>query len=125
MLAIGEVARRSGIAPSAIRYYEKLGLVPRAERRGGKRVFGEEVLDRLALIRVAKTAGFRVTEIRALLGGLGRRTPPGPRWRRMAARKLEELEARAAEVERMKGVLEEFARCDCPTLEECCRALRR
>ena len=124
MLAIGEVARRAGIASSAIRYYERQGLVPRADRRGGKRVYGEDILDRLALIRVAKAAGFRVSEIQTLLRGLGRRTPPGPRWRALADRKVAELEARAAEVERMKRVLAVVARCQCPTLEECSRASR-
>jgi MerR family redox-sensitive transcriptional activator SoxR len=125
MLAIGEVARRAGIAASAIRYYERLGLVPRADRRGGKRVYGEDVLDRLALIGVAKAAGFRISEIQTLFRGFARRTPPGPRWRALAERKVRELEARAAEVERMKRVLDAVTRCDCPTLEECSRALRR
>jgi DNA-binding transcriptional MerR regulator len=124
MMAIGEVARRAGIAASAIRYYERQGLVPRADRRGGKRVYGEDVLDRLALIRVAKAAGFRVSEIQALLRGFGRRTPPGPRWRALARRKALELDARAAEVQRMKRVLAAVARCECPTFEECARALR-
>jgi DNA-binding transcriptional MerR regulator len=124
MLAIGEVARRAGIAASAVRYYELQGLVPRADRRGGKRVYADDILDRLALIRLAKAAGFRVAEIRTLLRGLGRRTPPGPRWRSLAERKAEELEARAAELERMKRVLAVVAGCECPTLEECSRVLR-
>jgi DNA-binding transcriptional MerR regulator len=124
MLAIGEVARRAGIAASAIRYYERQGLIPRADRRGGKRVYGEDILDRLALIGVAKAAGFRVSEIQTLLRGFARRTPPGPRWRALAERKVRELEARLAEVERMKRVLEAVTRCECPTLEACSRALR-
>lgn len=124
MLAIGEVARRAGITASAIRYYERQGLVPRADRRGGKRVYGEDILDRLALIGVAKAAGFRVSEIQTLLRGFARRTPPGPRWRALAERKAGELEARLIEVERMKRVLEAVTRCECPTLEACSRALR-
>jgi DNA-binding transcriptional MerR regulator len=124
MLAIGEVARRAGITASAIRYYERQGLVPRADRRGGKRVYGEDILDRLALIGVAKAAGFRVSEIQTLLQGFARRTPPGPRWRALAERKAGELEARLIEVERMKRVLEAVTRCECPTLEACSRALR-
>jgi MerR family transcriptional regulator, redox-sensitive transcriptional activator SoxR len=124
MFAIGEVARRAGIAASAIRYYERQGLVPRADRRGGKRVYDEDILDRLALIQLAKSAGFRVAEIQTLLRGFGLRTPPGPRWRALAERKVAELEARSAEVERMKRVLEVVARCECPTLGDCSRALR-
>jgi MerR family transcriptional regulator, redox-sensitive transcriptional activator SoxR len=124
MLAIGEVARRAGIAASAIRYYERQGLVPRADRRGGKRVYGEDILERLALIGVAKAAGFRVSEIQTLLRGFARSTPPGPRWRALAERKVQELEARRVEVERMQRVLDAVARCECPTLEACSRALR-
>jgi len=124
MLTIGEVAARSGVAASALRYYEREGLIPTADRRGGKRIYGEDILDRLALIGVAKGAGFTVAEIRTLLSGFSRRTPPGPRWRRLAEGKLLELEARIAEVERMKRVLETVTRCDCPTLEECSRAIR-
>ncbi len=124
MLTIGEVARHAGIAASAIRYYERQGLLPLADRRFGKRVYGEDILDRLALIGVAKAAGFRVSEIHTLLRGFARRTPPGPRWRALAKRKVEELDARLTEVKRMKRVLEAVTRCECPTLEACSRALR-
>jgi redox-sensitive transcriptional activator SoxR len=124
MLTIGEVAKRTGVAASALRYYEREGLIPRADRRGGKRVYSEDILDRLALIRACKGAGFTVAEIQTLLRGVGRRTPPGSRWRKLAAAKLAELEARIAEVERMKRVLESVTRCECPTLAECSRAIR-
>ncbi|MDH3686666.1 MAG: MerR family transcriptional regulator [Myxococcales bacterium] len=124
MLTIGEVARQTGIAASALRYYEREGLIPRGDRRGGKRVYNEDILDRLALIGVCKGAGFTVAEMQTLIRGFGRRTPPGRRWRKLAADKLGELEARIAEVERMKRVLEVVTRCECPTLEECSRAIR-
>ena len=124
-LPIGEVARRAGLAASAIRYYERQGLIPPPDRRGGKRVFDESVLDRLALIGVAKAAGFRVAEIQGFLRGLARTAPPGPRWRAVAERKTRELAARRAELERMERVLGAVSRCRCPTLEECARALRR
>jgi DNA-binding transcriptional MerR regulator len=122
MLAIGEVARRAGIAASAIRYYERLGLIPRAARASGRRVYGDDILDRLALIRVAKAAGFRMAEIQALMRGPPGRARPGPRWRAMARRKQGELAARAAEVERMQRVLSVVTGCECPTLAACARA---
>ena len=125
MLTIGEVAKQTGIAASALRYYEREGLIPRADRRGGKRVYHEDILDRLALIGVCKGAGFTIAEMQTLIRGFGRRTPPGRRWRKLAADKLGELENRIAEVERMKRVLEVVTRCDCPTLEECSRAIRQ
>ena len=123
MLPIGEVARRSGLAASALRYYERAGLVPRAARAGGKRVYGEQVLERLALIRTAQAAGFRLAEIRTLVAGLGRRTPPGPRWQALTARKEAELAARVAELARARRLLRALARCACPTLDDCARAL--
>jgi MerR family redox-sensitive transcriptional activator SoxR len=122
-IGIGEVARRAGLATSAIRYWEREGLIPRARRRGGRRVYDASVADRLALIRLAKAAGFTVAEIRRLLGGFGRRTPPGERWRRLARGKLAELEHRIEEAQRMKRVLRAVARCECPTFEDCARGM--
>jgi len=124
MLSIGEVARRSGVAASALRYYERSGLIPHGERSGGKRVYDDEILDRLALIRVAKAAGFRLSEIQTLLRGFERRTPPGARWRALAARKRAELKLRLAELERARRMLGVVTRCECPTLAECSRELR-
>lgn len=123
-LTIGEVAEHTGVAASALRYYEREGLIPKGGRRGGKRVWSEDILDRLALIDVAKSAGFTVAEIRTLLSGFARRAPPGQRWRKLAERKRAELEARVAEAERMKRVLDVVTGCECPTLEECSRAIR-
>jgi DNA-binding transcriptional MerR regulator len=125
MLTIGEVAERTGIAASALRYYEREGLIPKADRRGGKRVYGDEILDRMTLIGVAKAAGFTVAEIRRLLSGFTHRTPPGQRWRKLADRKMAELAARADEIERMRRVLEAVTRCECPTFEACSQAMRK
>ena len=123
-LGIGEVAKRSGRAPSAIRYYESEGLLPPPPRRGGRRRYDASVLDQLALIDLAKRAGFTVAEIRKLLSGFARRTAPGERWRALTKAKLTELDARIAEAERMKRVLRVVARCRCPSLADCSRALR-
>ena len=124
MLTIGEVAKQTGVAASALRFYEREGLIPKAAREGGKRIYSEDILDRMALIGVAKAAGFTVAGIKTLLSGFARRTPPGPRWRKLAVRKLAELDARIAEVERMRRVLTSVTGCECPSLEECSRAIR-
>ncbi len=123
-LAIGEVAGRCGIAASAIRFYEKEGLLRKAERRSGRRVYDESVLDALALIELAKSAGFTVSEIRKLLSGFARRTPPGERWRALTRTKMAELDQRIAEAERMKDVLRSITRCRCPSIDDCGRAIR-
>ncbi len=124
-LSIGQVAKLVGIAASAIRYYESEGLLPPAERRSGRRVYDERVVERLAIIHLAKGAGFTVAEVKRLLGGFARRTPPGERWRTLAERKLEELDGRIAEAERMKRVLRAVMRCECPSFTDCSRAMSR
>ena len=121
-LRIGEVARRAGIATSAMRYYEREGLIPRADRRGNTRVYGDDIFDRLALIELAKSAGFTVAETRQLVRGVSRRTPPGPRWRALAQKKLVEVEERISEAERMRDVLLMMMDCECPTFQDCTRA---
>jgi MerR family redox-sensitive transcriptional activator SoxR len=122
-LSIGQVAERAGIAASAIRYYEAEGLLPRAERRNGRRVYDETVVERLAIIHLAKGAGFTVAEVKRLLGGFARKTPPGERWRALAERKRAELDERIAEAERMKRLLQVVMRCKCPTFTDCSRAM--
>lgn len=122
-LGIGEVAKRAGIAASAIRYYEAEGLIPRAARRSGRRVYDEHVLERLRIIGLAKKAGFHIAEIKRLLGGFARRTPPGERWRRLAEAKLRELEERIAEAQRMQALLRVVIQCECPSFDDCARAL--
>lgn len=122
-LRIGEVAARSGIASSAVRYYESEGLLPPPLRRNGQRVYDESIVDRLGLIELAKSAGFTLAEIRRLVVAFGRNTPPGQRWRELAQAKLVQLDERIAEAERMKDVLLVVMGCRCPTLEDCSRAL--
>lgn len=124
-LSIGEVAKQAGIAASAIRYYEAEGLLPRPERRSGRRVYDESVIGRLAIIHLAKSAGFTVTEVKRLLGGFARRTAPGRRWRTLAESKMADLDERIAEAERMKRVLQVVMRCECPTFTDCSRAMSR
>lgn len=124
-LSIGEVAERAGIATSAIRYYESEGLIPRAPRRSGRRLYDESVFERLTLIELAKSAGFSIAETKRLLSGFRARTPPGERWRALAETKLEELEERIREATQMRDVLRTAMRCDCPTFQDCTRAMQK
>lgn len=124
-LSIGQVAKRVGVAASAIRFYESEGLIPVADRRGGRRVYPESIVQRLTLIHLAKSAGFTLAEVHRLLRGFSRRTPPGVRWRTLATEKVAELEARIREAERMKQVLEVVMGCECPTFEDCAEPLCR
>jgi MerR family redox-sensitive transcriptional activator SoxR len=124
-MTIGQVAAETGLRASAIRYYETEGLIPVGRRRQARRVYDCSVLDRLALIRLAKLSGFTVAETKQLVSGFSRTTPPGERWRALSSAKIRELDQRLAHIREMKRVLEAVSRCDCPTLETCGRALRR
>ena len=68
-MSIGEVARKMGLRSSAIRYYEKLGLIPKAPRLSGRRRYDERVLERLAMVRFAKHVGFSIAELRCSYAG--------------------------------------------------------
>ncbi len=122
-LTITEVARRSGLRPSALRYYEDVGLLSAPVRVGGRRRYDADVLERLAVIRLAQAAGFTVAETRTFLHGFAPATPPPVRWQELAAAKLPEVEALIARARAMKEILEAGLRCECLALEECARRL--
>jgi DNA-binding transcriptional MerR regulator len=107
-LAIGELARRAGMAPSALRYYERIGLLPPAERAGGKRHYPPSSAERLALVRLYQDAGFTLKEIRQLLAAGSRRRAS---WTPLAERKIAELDARIAEAQRAKNLLKHGLGC--------------
>ena len=123
-LGIGEVADRAGVEPSAIRYYESLGLLPKPKRAGGKRRYGNDVLDRLALIALAKDAGFTMAEIKQLVSETTPGVVPAEKWRLLATRKLAELDEAAARLRRMRRVLRQAVECGCVDLAACAPILR-
>jgi len=123
-LTIGEVAHRTGLRASAIRYYEKIGLLPKTQRVGGQRQYESGVLNYLAVIDVAKSAGFRIDEIRHLVHGFGKGTPAFHRWQLLTQRKITEMDDLIARAKKMKLLLEKADRCKCFDLEDCGRAFR-
>jgi MerR family transcriptional regulator, redox-sensitive transcriptional activator SoxR len=121
-MSIGEVAHRMGLRPSAIRYYERLGLIAKAPRVGGRRQYDDNVLERLAMVRFAKHVGFSVAEIKVLLGGVQGR-PPTERWRKLAADKVAEVDAFVAHARGIRKMLAETLVHQCPKLVERGQAL--
>ncbi len=117
-LTIGEVARRSGLRASAIRFYEKAGLLPRPLRSGGQRRYDASILARLAVLKRAKDCGFTLEEARRYFNDQGR---PRERWERIAVKKVAELDALMEKIARMKELLEK--RCQCADLDECGRRI--
>ena len=122
-LSIGEVARSTGLRPSALRFYERVGLLPQPERTSGRRRYGgkvlQEVLSRLAFVRVAQQAGFTISEIGTLLDGFSDDTPPSERWRVLAQEKLPEVEALVERALGMKALLKRGLRCECVSMDDC------
>ncbi|WP_217158288.1 MerR family transcriptional regulator [[Mycobacterium] fortunisiensis] len=115
MLTIGDVAERSGIASTALRYYEQVGLIPAPRRVGGQRRYEETVLTRLEVIRLCKTAGFSLTEIALLLDD----SPGRPVARELAQAKLAEIDAQLASLAQARAIIEWGMRCTCPSIELC------
>jgi len=122
-MTIGEVAARSAIPASAIRYYEKKGLLGVPVRTSGRRVYDSGVLNHLVIIRFAKETGFTLPEIRVLLRGFPAQTPPSVRWKKMTVGKIRELECALAKVQAMKEMLEALMSCSCQDLAQCARGL--
>lgn len=117
-MTIGEVAKRAGLRASAIRFYEREGLLPKPVRAGGQRRYDPSVLARLAVLERAKNAGFTLAEVRQFFGDEGR---PSERWQRIARKKIAELDLMSARIAVMRDLLER--RCGCADLEECGRRL--
>jgi MerR family redox-sensitive transcriptional activator SoxR len=118
-LLIGEVARRSGLSTSALRYYERAGLLPPPARMSKRRVYEQGVLGRIRIILLARNAGFTVKETKTFLSGYPMGTTPAERWRVLAGKKLVELEAQMTRLAQMKSILNDSFRCRCGRLEDC------
>jgi MerR family redox-sensitive transcriptional activator SoxR len=124
-MSIGEVARICGLAPSAIRYYEKAGLLPKPMRVSRQRRYDTQTIGRLRLLQVARDAGFTIAETRMFVTGFSATTPPAVRWRSLAKRKLAEIEAQMGQLQRMQTLLESSFHCHCLSIDDCARIIAR
>lgn len=118
-LSIGEVARRTGIRTSALRYYEDAGILPTPTRVSGQRRYDADAIRRIDVLRFAQQAGFSLQEIKTLFHGFGAETPLSSRWKALARAKLEELDRLAQRVRRMRRALELGLKCGCVRIEDC------
>jgi len=120
-MSIGQLAGVCGLAPSAIRYYERAGLLPNPVRASGQRRYGADAIGRLRILRLAREAGFTIAETRTLITGFSANTPPAKRWRTLAERKLVEIDTQLARLEHMKELLQSSFRCECLSIDDCVR----
>ncbi|MFQ6398550.1 MerR family transcriptional regulator [Nocardia sp. KC 131] len=115
LLDIGEVAERSGLAPSALRFYEKRGLITSQGRNGLRRTFSPDVLERLSLVTCARAAGFTIAQIARFLVA----TPSDAELRTQMAEKARQLEEDIVVLSRMRNGLHHAATCSYHPLVEC------
>jgi MerR family redox-sensitive transcriptional activator SoxR len=118
-MTIGEVASRSGLPSSTLRFYEKEKLICRPRRVSGRRDYDEEVFANLQLIRMALEAGFTISQARTLIHGFSGTSSPSQRWRALATQKLREVRMRMAQLQHTEKLLERASRCQCISLTDC------
>jgi MerR family transcriptional regulator, redox-sensitive transcriptional activator SoxR len=119
-LTISDVAQQIGLQPSAIRYYERIGLLPAAQRISGQRRYDSTVLYRLSIIQRARQLGFTLEEIRQLFFGFRNVTRASERWQKLSERKLEELDELMRGIKTVRRLLKKMMeRCRCETLDQC------
>jgi MerR family transcriptional regulator, redox-sensitive transcriptional activator SoxR len=116
-MTIGQVAKRSGLAASAIRFYEQAGVLPKPPRASGRRQYENSILERLAVLERAKACGFSLEDARRLFYGFREDTPPSERWQSLARKKLLELDELQEKIAAMRKLLERS--CQCRDLNEC------
>lgn len=118
-MTIGGVAAKVDIRPSAIRYYERIGLLPKPQRTNGRRRYETHILQKLGIIQMAQQAGFTVSEMQTFLHDFPVDTPPSIRWETLAYKKLTEIDALIRRANSMKAFLEQALQCRCANLDEC------
>ena len=119
-LTVSEVARRSGFAASALRYYEKQGLLTASRTSGGQRRYARSVLRRLAFIRAASNVGLSLEEIRTELAGLpSNRTPTKSDWHRISGHWRARLDEQLEALEALRDKLDSCIGCGCLSLKQC------
>ena len=119
-LTVGEVAKRSGVAVSALHFYESKGLIQSVRTSGNQRRYPREVLRRVAIIRVAQRTGMELDEIRRALKALPReRTPNAEDWKKLSASWKRDLSERIERLTRLRDQLEGCIGCGCLSMEAC------
>jgi MerR family redox-sensitive transcriptional activator SoxR len=120
LLTIGELAARSGVAPSALRYYERLGLVGSTRTGGNQRRYPRSELRRVAFIRISAQVGVPLEEIKAALGSLpAGRTPTKADWARLSRDWRARLDAQIGLLQGLRDTLTDCIGCGCLSLKSC------
>jgi MerR family redox-sensitive transcriptional activator SoxR len=120
LLTIGALSERTGVSPSALRFYEAEGLIHATRSGGGQRRYARATLRRVSFIRVAQQVGLRLDEIRAALASLpDNRTPNQKDWERLSSSWRPRIDAQIAMLERLRDRLDSCIGCGCLSLRVC------
>ena len=120
LLTIGELAARSGVAPSALRFYESIGLIRSERSQGGHRLFPRSVLRRVAFVRIAQRLGLSLEEVGNALATLpSDRTPTRAQWARLSRSWRRRLDERIGALESLRDDLTGCIGCGCLSLRRC------
>ncbi len=118
-LSIGQVAKRTGLRTSALRYYEEAGILPPPARVSRRRMYDADGVRRIEVLKFAQQAGFTLEEIKTLFHGFRSDTPLSARWQALAQAKLHELDVLAKRIQRMRRALDLGLKCGCLRIEDC------
>lgn len=118
-ISIGELARRTGVRTSALRFYEDEGILQPSGRVGGRRRYSAEAVRLVEVLRFAQSAGFTLAEIRTLFAGFDPEMPLSERWAALAQAKLRELDELVARAEQMRRAIQAGLDCGCFRWEDC------
>ena len=120
-MTIGELSDKSGAATSTLRYWERIGVLPKTMRVSGQRRYQADAVNLVAVLRLAKACGFSLPEMRRLLNGFRPKTPASERWRTSIREHQEVLERQISQLNAMQQLLYQVEQCQCADLSECGR----
>lgn len=118
-MSIGQLAERTGVPASTIRYYEQIELLPKPARVSGQRRYDESAIGQLELITFGRSAGMSLSEIARLLHGYSSETPARERWQYLSSVRLSKIDDQITRLQEMRERLAHTLECTCETLTEC------
>jgi DNA-binding transcriptional MerR regulator len=120
-MTIGQLSEKSGVPPSTLRYWERIGILPKTTRTNGQRRYQSEALDLVAVLRLAKACGFSLVEMRRLMNGFRPKTSASERWQTSIHEHQEVLDRQIVQLNAMQQLLQRVQQCRCADLVECGR----
>lgn len=120
-MTIGQLAKEGAVPASTIRYWERIGVLPKPMRMSGQRRYDYDAVHRIAVLRLARQCGFRLEEMRQLVQGFRPDIGPSRQWRELANKKQADLEEQIAQLRAMQQVVRRVLRCKCVDWNECGR----